>query len=396
MFCRAGRSPARVFRDKPVILLENTAKLGSLPGCRFREVNLFILQKYVFREWFWTFVATGTVLLVVMIGVSFGELLHDIAGGRLPAGLLGTLLLLKMPDVLGTIIPLGAFIAVIWGLGRIYRDQEMAVMRSSGFHWRLLLRPLFNLLLPVSLLLLLSGLVLAPLAASATQQQLEDAFRNAAQWGLQTGKFHVLQGGDLILYVESVKKDGRTLEHVFIQQRDEDREQIWAAEKGYYWLDTETGSRFLTLENGQITEGGQASLDFGIMQFSRNDIKLPEPEARARSDALEARPTATLLFSDDPQEATEIQWRLTPAVAVLVLGLLAIPLSHSAPREGRGGRAVLGILAYIVYANSLYMCRNWMTKGDFPTMPGLWWIHLLVLLIALVWLQRQGRAVGRG
>jgi len=392
---RAGRSPARVFWDKPVILQENTAKLGTLPGCPSREVILIILQKYVFREWFWTFIATGTVLLVVMLGVSFGELLHDIAGGRLPAGLLGTLLLLKMPDVLGTIIPLGAFIAVIWGLGRIYRDQEMAVMRASGFHWRLLFRPLFNLLLPVSLLLLVSGTVLAPLAASATQQQLEDAFRNAAQWGLQTGKFHVLQGGDLVLYVESVQKDGRTLEHVFIQQRDGEREQVWAAERGYYWLDTETGGRFLTLENGQITEGGADSLDFGIMQFSRNDIKLPEPEERARSDALETRPTSVLLFSDDPQEATEIQWRLTPAVAVLVLGLLAIPLSHSAPREGRGGRAVLGILAYIVYANSLYMCRNWMAKGDFPTLPGLWWIHLLVLVIALVWLQRQGRAVGR-
>jgi len=149
-----------------------------------REAKLIILQKYLFREWFWTFMATGTVLLIVMLGVSFGELLHDIAGGRLPSGLLGTLILLKMPDVLGTIIPLGAFIAVIWGLGRIYRDQEMAVMRASGFHWRLLLRPLFNLLLPISALLLLSGLVLAPLAAAVTQQQLENAFRNAAQWGL--------------------------------------------------------------------------------------------------------------------------------------------------------------------------------------------------------------------
>lgn len=269
-------------------------------------------------------------------------------------------------------------------------------MRASGFRWPLLLRPLFRLLIPVSLVLLLSGLVLAPLAASVTQQRLEDAFRNAAEWGLQTGKFHVLQGGDLILYVASVQKDGRTLEHVFIQQRDAEREQIWAAEKGYYWLDPETGSRFLTLENGRITEGGAGSLDFGIMQFSRNDLKLPEPEERAKSDALEARPTAEILFSTEPQEATEIQWRLAPAFAVLVLGVLAIPLSHSAPREGRGGRAVLGILAYIVYANGLYMCRNWMAKGEFPTTIGLWWIHLLVLLIAVVWLRYQGRAAGRG
>jgi lipopolysaccharide export system permease protein len=386
---------AQLFWDKPVILQENTDKLGAFPDDPSSEAKLIILQKYFFREWFWTFLATALVLLIVMLGVSLGEMLRDIAGGRMPSGLLGTLILFKMPEVMGTILPLSAFIAVIWGLGRIYRDQEMAVMRASGFHLRLLLRPLFLLLMPVSALLLLSGLILAPMAASATQKSLENAFRNAAEWGLQTGKFHVLMGGDLILYVESVQKDGRTLKHVFIQKRDGEREQVWAAERGYYWLDSETGNRFLTLENGRITEGGQDALDFGIMTFSRNDLRLPEPEERTRSDELEAQPTAQILFSSDPAEGTEVQWRLSPAVAVLVLGLLAIPLGHSAPREGRGGRAVLGVLAYIVYANGLYMCRNWMATGDFPLFPGLWWVHLLILVVAVIWLRRQGRYIGK-
>jgi lipopolysaccharide export system permease protein len=385
---------AQLFWDKPVILQENTDKLGAFPDEPSSEAKLIILQKYFFREWLWTFLATSVVLLTVMLGVSLGEILNDIAGGRMPSGLLGTLILLKMPYVLGTILPLSAFIAIIWGLGRIYRDQEMAVMRASGFHWRLMLRPLFLLLLPISAFLLITNLVLTPLAAAATQQSLENAFRNAAEWGLQTGKFHVLMDGNLVLYVEEVEKDGRTLNHIFIQQRDGEREQVWAAEKGYYWLDTETGNRFLTLENGRITEGSEDSLDFGIMQFARNDLLLPEPEERARSDALEARPTSVILFSDDPEEATEVQWRLTPALAVLVLGLLAIPLGHSAPREGRGGRAVLGVLAYIVYANGLFMCRNWMAKGEFPLWLGLWWVHLLVLVVAVIWLRRQGRTIG--
>jgi lipopolysaccharide export system permease protein len=91
-----------------------------------------------------------------------------------------------------------------------------------------------------------------------------------------------------------------------------------------------------------------------------------------------------------------MQWRVSPAIAVVVLGLLAIPLAHSAPREGRGGRALLGILAYTVYANVLYMCRNWVAKGEIGAFPGLWWVHLLVLIVALLWLQRQGRMVGKG
>ena len=356
-----------------------------------------LLQKYIFREWFWTFLAVTVVLLIVMIGVSLGELLNDIADGRVPSGLLWALIGLKMPEVMTTILPLSVFIAVIWGLGRLYRDQEMAVMRASGFRWQMMLRPLFVFLLPVSVALLAIGLYLAPAASLLAQGKLEDAFRNASEWGLQTGQFHVLQDGDLVLYVADVERDGRTLNRIFIQQRNEDREQIWVAEKGYYWLDRERGERFLTLENGQITEGGEDTLDFGIMQFARNDLKLPAPEPRQRKKVdLSAMSTADIVRPATPAQAAELQWRISPAIAALVLGLLAIPLSHSAPREGRGGRAILGILAYTVYANVLYMSRGWVASGELAPSMGVWWVHAVVLLLALVWLQRQGRMVGQG
>jgi lipopolysaccharide export system permease protein len=362
-----------------------------MPG----EIGLKILQKYVFRELLWTFLAVSVVLLVVMLGLTVGELLSDIADGYLPAGLFGTLILLKMPEVFNTILPLAIFIAVIWGLGRLYRDQEMAVMRASGFSWKMLLRPLFNLVLPVAVIALTVGLYLSPAATALAQAKLEEAFRNAAEWGLQTGKFHVLKGGELVLYVEAVEKDGRTLKNVFIQKRQNGREQVWNAEKGYYWLDPDTGHRYLTLENGQITEGGPAALDFGMIHFSRNDLRMPDPETKSRSDKLEARPSKDILFSSDKEEAAELQWRLSPAIAAVVMGLLAIPLSHSAPREGRGGRVVLGILAYTVYANLLFMCRSWIVSGTVPVAMGTWWVHVLALIVALVWLYRQGRVVGK-
>jgi lipopolysaccharide export system permease protein len=364
---------------------------------RLRVTKLNILQKYFLREWLWTFLAVTSILLIVMIGITLGELLNDIAGGRMPVGLMGTLMFLKFPDVLSTIIPIGIFVSIIWGLGRIYRDQEMAVMRSSGFNWKMLLRPLFNLLLPISAILLAIDLFLAPKASDAAQLRLEEAFKTAAEWGFQAGQFHVLSGGDLVLYVEAVEKDGRTLRNIFIQQRNDDgREQVWIAERGYYWLDPETAERYLTLENGQITESGVNTLDLGVLKFSRNDIRLPEPERRKREVKLEARPTHEILFSKKVEEIAEVQWRLSPAIAIIVLGLLAIPLSHSAPREGRGGRIVLGILAYVVYANVLYTCRSWLSKGDMPPWLGIWWVHLLGLVIALIWLHRQGRFVGKG
>lgn len=339
--------------------------------------------------------AVTLLLVVVMFGVTLGELLSDVAGGQIPSGLLGELMLLKLPDVLNTILPLGVFVAVIWGLGRIYRDQEMTVMRASGFGWQMMLRPLFSLAMPLAALALINGLLIAPLAAQTAQSRLEEAFRTASEWGLQAGQFHVLQNGDLILYVESVDKDGRTLRNLFIQQRLDDREQVWTAEKGYYWLDSVNGDRYLTLENGQITEGGARTLDFTIARFSRNDLRLPEPEESQQTPGVAVRPSKALLFSGRAEEAAELQWRISPAISVVVLGFLAIPLSHSAPREGRSARILMGSLVYIVYVNVLQMNHAWVVRGTLPAVLGLWWVHVLVAILALFWLQRQGRIAGR-
>ncbi|NIP17412.1 MAG: LptF/LptG family permease [Xanthomonadales bacterium] len=75
----------------------------------------------------------------------------------------------------------------------------------------------------------------------------------------------------------------------------------------------------------------------------------------------------------------------------MVLCLLAIPLSHSDPREGRSGRVVMGILAYALYTNVLVLCRSWMADGSLPVWFGLWWTHAVVIGIGYIWLQRQGR-----
>ena len=123
-----------------------------------------ILQRYLFKEWLFTLLAVSVVLMIVLMGVFLGELLNDIADGRVPAGLLGLQIVLQLPRALNNILPLSAFIAIMWGLGRLYRDQEMAVMRSNGFGWRQMVRPLLALMVPVALILLYIGFSLAPAA----------------------------------------------------------------------------------------------------------------------------------------------------------------------------------------------------------------------------------------
>ena len=353
---------------------------------------LSILQKYILREWFWTSLAVGIVLVIVLLGAYLGDMLNDIADGRMPAGLIGMQLLLHMPETMGSILPLAGFVAVMWGLGRLYRDQEMAVMRSSGFGWTKLLKPLFSLVIPLAAMLLVLGLSVAPKTAKMAEEQLEEAFRSAAVWGLQAGKFHVLRRGDLVLYVESIDEEANALRNIFIKQRQQEREQVWVAKQGRYFMDDETGDRYLILEEGKVTDVAPGELDLRVLSFARNDLRLPEPEFRKREKArTNSIPSAELFTLGTPESIAELQWRISPAITVIILGLLAIPLAHSEPREGRGVRVILGILIYLLYGNLLYLCRSWISEGLLPTSIGMWWVHAIFLVISFMWVRRQGR-----
>ena len=356
------------------------------------ELILSILQKYILREWSWTSLAVSIVLIIVLLGAYLGDMLDDIAEGRMPAGFIGMQLLLHMPEAMGNILPLAGFVAVMWGLGRLYRDQEMAVMRSSGFGLKQLLKPFFSLVTPLALLLLVLGLVLAPAAARMAEEQLEQAFRSAAVWGLQAGRFHVLRSGDLVIYAEAIEEDGTTLRNIFIKQRDGQREQVWVAQKGRYWMDGDTGDRYLILEGGKVTDVAPGQLDLRVLSFARNDLRLPEPDFRKQTkNRIGTQPSLELLRDGARESVAELQWRLSPAISVIILGLLAIPLAHSEPREGRGVRIILGVLVYLLYGNMIYLCRSWVADGYLPAYIGIWWVHIVFLIFSFIWMRRQGR-----
>ena len=195
-----------------------------------------------------------------------------------------------------------------------------------------------------------------------------------------------------MLYAESIGEEGATLNNIFIKQRSEEREQVWVAQTGRYWMDADTGDRYLVLENGKVTDVAPGQLDLRVLSFARNDLRLPEPEFRKRKSAkINSVSSAELFKNGNVESIAELQWRLSPAITVIILGLLAIPLSHSEPREGRGVRIVLGILVYILYGNLLYLCRSWVIEGTLPPYIGMWWVHLVFLIISFAWIRKQGR-----
>ena len=60
-----------------------------------------------------------------------------------------------------------------------------------------------------------------------------------------------------------------------------------------------------------------------------------------------------------------------------MLTLLAVPLSRSAPRQGRYTGLIAGVLVYLIYVNLLSVARIWVENGEIDERLGIWWVHAL-------------------
>ncbi len=380
---------------KPVILRQSPPAPRAKPGLR-------IVDRYLLREITAGFLAATVILLLVMLGGTLADLLTKIARGRIPAELLFTLLGLRTAAALTIIMPLAVLVGVMLAFGRLWRESEMAVLQSAGLGAGALLRPLSMFLLPASLLLGLVSFWIAPASDRLGQRLLTEANRSLIVAGLEPGRFVELPGRDGVIYVGEMSGDGTRFRRMFIESERVDAEtgetriDVVTATHGFLYHDADGEGRYIALEDGFRVEGRLGHDDFRLMRFARNDIRLPDSVGTGSESALRrAAPSSDLLAAEkEPGVRAELHWRLAAPVSAFVLGLLALPLARSNPREPRFARLLLALLAWLVYYNLLLIGRAWLGQDQAWGWLGLWWVHLPALALA-AWMIRGSQRLRR-
>ncbi|MEO7326019.1 MAG: LPS export ABC transporter permease LptF [Dokdonella sp.] len=382
---------------KPSILRQTPAPRRVLDALRLR-----IIDRYLLREVTTSFIAATVILLLVMVGGAVADLLSKIAHGRIPADLLFTLIGLRMVDALTILMPLAVLLGVLLAYGRLWRDSEMAVLQSSGLDLGGLLRPLVLFVVPMMVLLGVVSFWLAPASDRLSQRLMQEASRSLIVAGLEPGKFVDLPGRDGQIYVGEMSADGTQFKRMFIESERADKEagktriDVITATHGFLYHDADGEGRYIALQDGFRVEGKLGEDDYRLMRFARNDIKLPDSASDDNSITLKrSAPTSVLLGApDDPVMRAELHWRLAAPLSVLVLTLLALPLSKSSPREPRYARLLVALLIWLIYYNGLLVGRSWISQGKFASGFGLWWVYAPAIAIAL-WLIWNGQRLKR-
>lgn len=353
-----------------------------------------ILNRYILRETAMMWLAVTGVLLLVLLTDQFARVLDDAAGAELPKDAIFAVMGLSSIQYLTILIPIGIFLAINLALARMYRDSEMAALMACGIGNVSLYRPIFLFAVLLATAVAWLSLEAGPSAQREVKQIFDEARKAADLAMLEPGRFISFGKERVTIYAEEVGEDG-TLSNVFVQLRSKDKVTVVVAKEAGQRNDEESGLKVLTFKDGERYEGVPGSQEFLIMSFAEHGIPFEVSTGREAKVKPEAESFSELFARFDAAAIAEMQWRLSAPISLLVLTLIAVPLSRTQPRQGRYSGMATAILIYVIYTNLLGASKVWLEKESIPVWLGLWWVHLAFLLFAFLLLQHQNRFLQR-
>ena len=353
------------------------------------------LDRYVIREVWLTTLAVAVVLLAILVSTRLARMLAQALAGDLPAPAVLTVIVWKTVQKLSVVLPLAVFLAQLLVLGRLNRDHELAAMAACGYGPPQLLRVLLLACAPWLVVTAVLTLWLSPLAVGENVRAIAVARSQAQLTAYAAGRFTEFGRGGAVFYVASMDAADSRLRNVFIYMpaTEQSPSRVLTAKEAVIET-TDDAERFLILAHGHRYDGAPMRDDFRTIRFARHGV-LIRPGAVAQASRREAVGTGQLLDDTAPAARVELSWRVFYPGLLVVLTVFAVAVSRVPPRRGRYARIPHGIAVYAVYVNLYGVGRAWAEHGWVPVAMSGWWVHVLALAVAVVWLAWDGRALKR-
>lgn len=366
-----------------------------------------ILYRYLNRQILMTTLVVTAVLVMVLVSGRFIKYLADAAAGEIPAEALFWVMGLRLPEFLQMILPLSLFIAMMLVIGRLYSDNEMAVIQACGVGQSRIIRGLFAPILSSMVIVGLFSLYVTPFGDAKVARIFEEQEQRSALELLTPGRFHVRSEdrGQRATYAQGLDREAGRLNGVFISELRELSgglvEPVNVRARSGEVVEQD-GELFLKLEDGIQYRGVPGQASFSELRFSEALLHIERPAVSDDDEELKGLPTLDLLARDDAQARAELQWRVSLVIMVPLVMLAAVPLGRVSPRGGRFVRFIPALAGFLFYMGLLLVMRSQITdfrSDSLPVWMHMGWIHLLVfLLIAALyqehdigWWWRRGR-----
>ena len=365
------------------------SKTDPIPnnGRQFRLWS--VLDKMIGKDLLLSFLSILVVLVMIIVSQKFIRVLSQAIEGNIANDTVISLLAFKTIIVTASFFPVACFMAVLMVMGRMYRDQEIAAIASAGGGFLRLFKAIILVLIPLSICSAALSLYAAPWAEEQSRKMMHNDEQTADIRSITPGRFSEYRSGELIFYAENLDASNGKLRHVFIQNKQGARTGIANAELGH--IENRRDGTYLVLENGERIQGIAGEKDFAIEKYQEYSVLIERNVSNLVPSAKDMSINELLSALDNVWLVSELQERLSNPVSVVLLGLLALPLSRISPRGGVYGNMLMAFGIYFIYSNLQKINHSWVESGKISITLGFFWINLLLLvLIALLLMRAYG------
>lgn len=351
------------------------------------------VTRYLIREILQSFFAVFAILVIIAVVVIFVELLAEMSTSVFSSLFIFQLVTLKIIGKLVVLLPAALYISILLALGRLYSDSEVIAMWAGGIGPNRINASVFRFLLVFALATAVVSLYLSP-KAMATREAVWERAEAAAEFeGIMPGRFLEFKGGELVAYTESLSEDNRVMQNVFAKMTFGDSQNLLVAKRARFSGSEEKTGRYIVLEDGYRYSGAPGSVDYTVYRFAKHSFRVDRERGESAISDVDAIPTRELLEKSHPYYSAQLQWRLSQPISLVLLGMLALPLARTLPRQGKYTKLAMGIAVYFLYGNAVGAMQAFVERGKVSTLIGIWPVHIVMALLvaALLYFEASGR-----
>lgn len=339
-----------------------------------------IIERYLTREILKPLAAALGVLAVLFTSYGAASFLSDAVNSLMPTEMLSRLVGLRTLIGLEILIPISLYFAVVLAFGRMHADSEFTAMFALGVRPARVMGTVVVVSSCTALVVAALSLLVRPWAYRISHELSNRAAVSLNSNDMDEGTFYVGDQGNRTIFIERRRHRQAVAHNVFVQlKRPDGTRVIYAATVEQMPPARPDSGSQLHMTDAHVYDMPQAS-DGGGLVMSVKDlvVQLASPRVEPPGYSSLAAGTAYLAASNSPPDIAELQWRLSTAASTLLLGMLAVPLARSRPREHKYAKMGMAILIYAGYYLLYESARTWVQNGVIPAVPGLWWAPALL------------------
>lgn len=356
------------------------------------------ITRYVFVQVMLATVAI-TVTLTFAVWLTQSLRFFDFIVNRgLPVTTFLSFITLLLPSLLGVVLPIATFTAVLFVYNKLALDSEVVVMRAAGLSQLQIARPALLTALVVTIAVYSINLYLQPVSYRAFKDLQYSLRINFSDVLLQEGEFNTFSDA-ITVFVRERTADGQLQGILVHDARDPKNPVTLMAENGAL-VQGATGPR-VVMKNGNRQQMDRSNGRLSVLHFDSYTVELALLERRLKNRWREPKERFLdeLLFPDEKnaidqknynQLLAEGHQRLAGPLYCIAFVLIALAtlLSGEFNRRGQTRRIIIAVLCVTALEAASLALHDFAVRA-LTTLPLLYIFVLLVIAASLYMLLRR-------